>query len=65
MLAAYARISPELSRAIGRFVVAVARLLTRLGYGWGVLAVLGTLGAGWAAWTIPTWWPLFRDWLDE
>jgi hypothetical protein len=60
-----ARISPEEAHAIGRSFVAVARILTRLGFGWGALAVLGTLGVGWAAWTIPNWWPTFRDWLDE
>ena len=58
-------ITPEETHAIARFFIGVARLLTRLGYGWGALAVLGTLGAGWAVWTMPTWWAWFRNWLDE
>lgn len=60
-----ARISPEEAHAIARVFVATTRLLTRLGYGWGALAVLGALGAGWAVWTLPSWWGSFRDWLDE
>jgi len=64
-MAARVRISPEEAHAIGRFLTAVARILARLGYGWGALAVLGALGVGWAVWTMPTWWPVFRDWLDQ
>jgi len=64
-VAARVRISPEGAHAIGRFLVAVARLLARLGYGWGAFAVLGTLGVGWAVWTLPSWWGPFRDWLDQ
>lgn len=60
-----AHISPAEARAMARVFVGVARILTRLGWGWGALAVLGTLGVGWAAWTLPSWWGLFRDWLDQ
>jgi hypothetical protein len=64
-MAAHVHITPEESRAIARFFVAAIRILTRPGFGWGALAVLGALGAGWAAWTLPSWWGSFRDWLDE
>ena len=57
--------SPEESRAIGRFFVSVARLLIRMGWGWGALTALGVLCAGWAVWTAPTWWNWFRDWLEQ
>lgn len=60
-----AHLSPEESRAIARLFVAVARLLTRMGYGWAALTVLGVLGVGWAAWTTPTWWAAVRNWLDQ
>lgn len=65
MFEARARLSPEGSRAIGRFFVSLTRLLVRMGWGWGVLTVLGVLGAGWAVWTFPTWSGAVRDWLDE
>lgn len=64
-MAAHVHLSPEESRAIARFFVAVARVLIRMGYGWGALAALGVLGAGYAAWTAPTWWNWFRDWLEQ
>lgn len=69
MPTAAAHLSPAASRAIGRFV---GLLIRELGYGWGALAALGLFGAGWAAWTLPTWWPWMQDqwdkvldWLDE
>lgn len=65
MLEARARISPEEAHALGRFLVAVARLLARMGYGWATLSVLGVLCAGWAAYTAPTWWNTIREWMDQ
>ena len=64
-MAARIHVSPEEAHATARFLVGVARILARLGFGWGALAVLGALGVGWAAWTLPSWWGSFRDWLDE
>lgn len=65
MLEARARLSPEESRALGRFFVAVVRLLVHMGWGWGALTMLGMVTAGWAAWTFPTWWAWIQDWIDE
>lgn len=65
MFEARARLSPEESRALGRFFVVVARLIVRMGWGWGVLTALAVATAGWAVWTFPTWWGAVRDWLDE
>lgn len=66
MLAASARLTPAESRAIGRAVSRIVGILIRdLGWGWGIAAVGGMALAGYAAWTFPTWWNWFLDWLDE
>lgn len=61
-----AHLTPEESRALGRAIARIAGVLIRdLGWGW-ALMVVGSLGlAGYAAWTFPTWWNWFLDWLDE
>lgn len=64
-MAAHVRLSPAEREAIARFFVTVARMFVRMGWGWAALTTLGVLGAGWAAWMAPTWWPAVRDWLDE
>lgn len=66
VLTATAHITPAESRALARAVGRIVGYLIReLGWGWGVLTALGALGLGWAAWTASTWWPFFRDWLEQ
>ena len=65
LAAARVRITPEESRAIGRFLAAAVRVLARMGYGWAALAAAGALLIGTAAWTAPTWWGWVRDWWDH
>lgn len=64
-MAARIRLSPAEREAVARFVIAAARMFIRMGWGWAALTTLGVLGAGWAAWTFPTWWNWFLDWLEE
>lgn len=63
--AAAVRITPTESRAIGRFLVAVSRLVARMGYGWAMLAVFGTVLLGAAAYTMPMWLGWVRDWWEQ
>jgi len=54
------------SRALARAISRIAGYLIReLGWGWGAAAMLGAVGVGWAAWTAPTWWSWFLDWLER
>lgn len=60
-----ARLSPEESRAIGRAVGYVIRMLIHMGMWW-TLAIVGVCtGAAYAWHTFPTWWDAFLDWMEQ
>jgi len=58
-------LTPEQREALGRLIVALFRLVARLGWAWGTVTVLGVAVLGAAVWTVPTWWPALRDWLEQ
>ena len=59
------RLTPEQRETLGRMIVALFRLVARLGWTWGTVTVLGVAVLGTAVWTVPTWWPALRDWLEQ
>lgn len=66
MFTATGRLTAAESHALARAVSRIIGILIRdLGWGWGLAAAGGSVLVGYAAWTFPTWWDWFLDWLER
>ncbi len=53
-------LTPAESRAIARFFSVLVR---QLGWAWGSAVFTGAVGAAYAVYSAPDWWPQLRSWL--